>query len=120
MKTILFVDDHASIRELVNNILSDNGYNVLLSDDGKNAIQYLDGRKIDLLITDLHMEMMNGIELTKHVRRTSDYKHLPIIVLTTESQHDKKTEAKLAGATAWIVKPFNSENLIKVVNKLIR
>jgi two-component system chemotaxis response regulator CheY len=120
MKTILFVDDHASIRELVNEILKGKGYEVLLSDDGKNALQYFDGRIIDLLITDLHMEKMDGIELTKNVRNNSIYKHLPIIVLTTESQYDKKIEAKQAGATCWIVKPFDAENLIKVINKLIR
>jgi two-component system chemotaxis response regulator CheY len=120
MKTILFVDDHASIRELVNDILLSNGYNVLLSDDGKNAINYFDGRNIDLLITDLHMEQMDGIELTKNVRSNSFYKHLPIIVLTTESQIEMKTAAKNAGATGWIVKPFDSANLLKVVNKLIR
>ena len=117
---LLFVDDHASIRELVNEILKGKGYEVLLSDDGKNALQYFDGRIIDLLITDLHMEKMDGIELTKNVRNNSIYKHLPIIVLTTESQYDKKIEAKQAGATGWIVKPFDAENLIKVINKLIR
>lgn len=120
MKTVLFVDDHASIRELVNDILKGKGYDVILSDDGSNAIQYFDGRTIDLLITDLHMEKMDGIELTKYVRKSNDYKHLPIIVLTTESQIEKKAEAKQAGATGWIVKPFDSENLIKVVNKIIR
>lgn len=120
MKTILFVDDHASIRELVKDILYNNGYNVLLSDDGKNALAFFDGRSIDLLITDLHMEQMDGIELTKNVRANSLYKHLPIIVLTTESQIEMKNEAKTAGATGWIVKPFDSVNLLKVVNKLIR
>lgn len=120
MKTILFVDDHASIRELVNDVLSQKGFNVLLSNDGKDALNFFDGRIIDLLITDLHMEKMNGIELTKEVRKIDDYKHIPIVVLTTESQIEKKIEAKNAGATGWIVKPFDAENLIKVINKLIR
>jgi two-component system chemotaxis response regulator CheY len=66
------------------------------------------------------MEKMNGIELTKEIRKNSDYKHIPIVVLTTESQVEKKIEAKNAGATGWIVKPFDAENLLKVVNKLIR
>lgn len=120
MKTILFVDDHASIRELVKDILKVKGYEVLLSDDGSNAVKYFDGRSIDLLITDLHMERMNGIELTKFVRNDTNYKHLPVIILTTESQIEKKTEAKQAGATGWMVKPFDADNLLKVVNKLIR
>jgi two-component system chemotaxis response regulator CheY len=120
MKTILFVDDHASIRELVKDVLTQKGFDVLLSNDGEDAIKLFDGRNIDLLITDLHMEKMNGIELTKEIRKNSDYKHIPIVVLTTESQVEKKIEAKNAGATGWIVKPFDAENLLKVVNKLIR
>ncbi len=120
MKTILFVDDHASIRELVKDVLSQKGFSVLLSNDGADALNFFDGRSIDLLITDLHMEKMNGIELTKEVRKKIDYKHIPIVVLTTESQIEKKIEAKNAGATGWIVKPFDADNLVRVVNKLIR
>ncbi len=119
-KTILFVDDSESIRKLVKYTLTEVGFEVLLSDDGVNAIKLFNGQQIDMLITDLHMEKMNGVELTKQVRTLKEYSHIPILVLTTESQVSKKIEAKEAGATGWIIKPFDSANLIKVVNKLIR
>lgn len=119
-QTILFVDDSVSIRELVSHTLKSAGFDVLTSDDGDNALKLFDGRNIDLLITDLHMERMNGIQLTGNIRKMDSYKRIPIVVLTTESQLMIKNDAKEAGATAWITKPFNPENLIRVVNKLIR
>jgi two-component system chemotaxis response regulator CheY len=119
-QTILFVDDSVSIRELVSHTLKSAGFDVLTSDDGDNALKLFDGRSIDLLITDLHMERMNGIQLTGNIRKMDNYKRIPIVVLTTESQLLIKNDAKAAGATAWITKPFNPENLVKVVNKLIR
>ncbi len=119
-KTILIVDDSESIREVVSFTLESAGYNVLIANDGEDAQQYLDGREIDLLITDLHMPRMNGIELIKKVRDHSIYKLIPILFLTTESQQAKKLEAKDAGATGWIIKPFVPAKLLAALIKVIR
>ena len=119
-KTILFVDDSESIREIVNFTLQNEGYNVIVSDNGKNALNLLDGKEINLIITDLHMPEMNGIELIKEVRKMPKYQRTPILFLTTESQVAKKIEAKDAGATGWIVKPFVPAKLISAITKVIR
>ncbi|HPD95793.1 MAG: response regulator [Bacteroidales bacterium] len=119
-KTILIVDDSESIREVVNFTLQNEGYDVLIGVDGKDALKYLDGRAIDLIITDLHMPEMDGIELIKNVRRMGTYERIPILFLTTESQTAKKIEAKEAGATGWIIKPFVPAKLIAAINKVIR
>lgn len=119
-KTILIVDDSESIREVVKFTLENEGFDVLVGNDGKDALRFLDGRLIDMLITDLHMPEMNGIELIKEVRTKEDYKRIPILFLTTESQTQKKMEAKDAGATGWIVKPFVPAKLIDAVNKVMR
>ncbi|MFO7658549.1 MAG: response regulator [Bacteroidales bacterium] len=119
-KTILFVDDSESIREIVNFTLQNEGYNVLVSDNGKNALNHLDGKDINLIITDLHMPELNGIELIKEVRKMPHYQRTPILFLTTESQVAKKMEAKEAGATGWIVKPFVPAKLISAITKVIR
>lgn len=119
-KTILIVDDSESIREVVNFALESEGYHVLIGTDGKDALKHLNGQTIDLIITDLHMPEMNGIELIKQVRANSNYQRIPILFLTTESQTSKKIEAKEAGATGWIIKPFVPAKLIAAINKVIR
>lgn len=119
-KRILFVDDSESIREIVNFTLENEGYEVLLSDNGKNATNHLNGQSIDLVITDLHMPEMNGIELIKEIRQIPKYLRTPILFLTTESQTEKKMEAKDAGATGWIVKPFVPAKLLAAITKVIR
>jgi len=120
-KTILIVDDSESIREVVSFTLENAGYNVLVGIDGKDALKFLDGENvIDLLITDLYMPNMNGIELIRHVRADANYKRIPILFLTTESQRDKKMEAKAAGATGWIIKPFVPAKLLSALNKVLR
>lgn len=119
-KVILIVDDSESIREVVNFTLENEGYKVLIGIDGKDALKFLDGRPIDLIITDLHMPEMDGIELIKHIRTVDSYKHIPILFLTTESQVSKKMEAKDAGATGWIIKPFVPAKLIEALKKVIR
>ena len=118
--SIYSVDDSESIREIVNYSLENEGYNVLISDNGKNALDQLDGKDINLVITDLHMPEMNGIELIREIRKMSSYQHTPILFLTTESQVEKKMEAKEAGATGWIVKPFVPAKLLAAINKVIR
>ncbi len=119
-KTILLVDDSYSIRESVSFLLTDYGFDVIKATDGQNALTFLDGRKIDLILTDLHMPIMNGIELISNVRKTDDYKRIPILLLTTETLKEKKLEAKKAGATGWLNKPFEKQKLFKVINKVLR
>ena len=119
-KKILIVDDSESIREVVSFTLENEGYNILSAIDGKDALKHLDGQAIDLVITDLHMPNMNGIELIKEIRNMDSYKRIPILFLTTESQANKKQEAKDAGATGWIIKPFVPAKLIAAINKVVR
>jgi len=119
-KTVLVVDDSESIREVVSFTLENEGYHVLKGNDGKDALQHLNGTAIDLIITDLHMPEMDGIALIRHVRTLPDYKTVPILFLTTESQAEKKMEAKEAGATGWIVKPFVPAKLIAALSKVVR
>jgi len=120
LKTILVVDDSLSIREALSFALQKEGYNVVKAEHGKDALLYFDQLPIDLVITDLHMPVMNGIELTAEIRKLPDFSRVPVLVLTTESQTDKKMEAKKAGATGWIVKPFVHETLVSIVKKVIR
>lgn len=115
----LVVDDSESIREIVKFTLENNGYEITLGNDGKHALTFLDGRHFDIVITDLHMPEMDGIELIKHIRAKDEYKNTPIIILTTESQISKKEMAKEAGATGWIIKPFAPQKLILALNKVI-
>lgn len=119
-KTILIVDDSASVREVVSFTLQNAGYKVLAGQDGEAAMKYLDGSEIHLVITDLHMPVMDGITLTKNIRAHASYQYTPVLLLTTESQGDKKQEAKAAGATGWLVKPFVTEKLLETVQKVIR
>ena len=119
-KVVLVVDDSESILEIVSFTLENNDFEVLKAKDGKDALKHFDGANIDLLVTDLHMPVMNGIELIKEVRAMPEYKHIPILFLTTETQVAKKIEAKKAGATGWLIKPFNAEKLITTIKKVLR
>jgi two-component system chemotaxis response regulator CheY len=119
-KNILIVDDSESIRELVGLTLESSGYCIVKGIDGKDAMRFLDGRELDLVITDLNMPVMDGIELIREIRKHQTYGTVPILMLTTESQAAKKDEAKVAGATGWIVKPFVQDKLLQVVKKVIR
>jgi two-component system, chemotaxis family, chemotaxis protein CheY len=118
-KTIMTVDDSASVRQMVSFTLRDAGYQVVEAVDGKDALSKLGGVPVQMIITDLNMPNMDGIELIRNVRRDSSSKFVPIIMLTTESQAEKKQEGKSAGATGWIVKPFKSEQLLAVVKKVL-
>ena len=122
-KNILIVDDSESIREVVSFTLESAGYTVHIGSDGTDALTMLDGRSIDLIITDLHMPQMDGISLIKEIRRNptfATYQRTPILFLTTESQVEKKMEAKEAGATGWIIKPFVPTKLLEALNKVMR
>ncbi len=113
-KIVIAVDDSMSIRETVKMILSSAGYEVYAAEDGVDGLRLCEQRKADLVITDLNMPNMDGIELIRHVRQLPAFKYLPIIMLTTESQDDKKVAGKKAGATGWVVKPFDPARLIAV------
>ena len=119
-KIIMTADDSASIRQMVSFTLKDAGYEVVEAVDGKDALNKLNSAKINMLITDLNMPNMNGIELIKEARAIPAFKFIPIIMLTTESQAEKKQEGKAAGATGWIVKPFKPEQLLAVIKKVLR
>ncbi|WP_232223086.1 response regulator [Desulfosarcina sp. BuS5] len=119
-KIIMTADDSASIRQMVSFTLKDAGYEVVEAVDGKDALNKLNGAKVNMLITDLNMPNMDGISLIKQVRAEPEFKFIPIIMLTTESQAEKKQEGKAAGATGWIVKPFKPEQLIAVIKKVLR
>lgn len=117
-KVILTVDDSASVRQMVSFTLRAAAYDVTEAVDGSDALSKLSG-EIHLIITDLNMPRMDGIELIKQIRANSNHKYVPILVLTTESQTTKKQEAKSAGATGWIVKPFRPEQLLAVVQRVL-
>ena len=118
-KTVLVVDDSASVRQVVGIALKGAGYDVIEGCDGKDALTKLNGQKIHLIISDVNMPNMDGITLVKEVKKLADYKFTPIIMLTTESQESKKQEGQAAGAKAWIVKPFQPEQMLSAVAKLI-
>ncbi len=117
-KTVLIVDDSSSLRQVLNIALTGAGYEVIEAGDGQEALGKLDGRKVHVVISDVNMPRMDGIELVKNIRRLPAYKFTPIVMLTTESLEGKKLEGKAAGAKAWVVKPFQPAQLIEVVSKL--
>jgi two-component system, chemotaxis family, chemotaxis protein CheY len=119
-KRVLIVDDSDSIREVISFTLESKGYQVMAGINGKDALKFLDGSFIDLIITDLYMPIMDGISFIKEVRTKENYKHVPILFLTTESTNEKKMEAKQAGATGWIVKPFMPAKLLEALGKVIK
>lgn len=119
-KTIMIVDDSASLRQVVNIALSGAGYEVIEACDGCDALGKLDGRKVHLIISDVNMPNMDGISLVKEIKQRADYKFTPIIMLTTESQEEKKSEGQAAGAKAWVVKPFQPAQMLTAVGKLVQ
>ena len=118
-KTIMIVDDSASLRQVVAIALRGAGYDVVEAQNGQDALSKLDGKKINLIISDVNMPVMDGISMVKEVKKLPAYKFTPIIMLTTEGADDKKKEGQAAGAKAWIVKPFQPEQMLKAVSTLI-
>ncbi len=118
-KTILVVDDSASLRQVVGIALKGAGYEVCEGRDGNDALSKLDGRKVHLIISDVNMPNMDGISFVKAVKQLPNYRFTPVIMLTTESNDDKKREGQAAGAKAWVVKPFKPEQLLGAVQKLV-
>ncbi|MBI5893035.1 MAG: response regulator [Deltaproteobacteria bacterium] len=119
-KTVLIVDDSTSMRQMVSFTLKDAGYEVVGAVHGKDGLAKLNDAKASMVITDLNMPEMDGIEFIKQVRSNAAFKFTPIVMLTTESQETKKQEGKQAGASGWIVKPFTPEQLIDIVKKFVR
>ena len=119
MHSILAVDDSASIRMLVTQVLNAAGFEVVLAEDGCEALDYARDNTVDLVLTDINMPNLDGIGLIKELRALPHYKFVPLLVLTTESGHNKKMEGKAAGATGWIVKPFDPAQLVSTISKVI-
>lgn len=119
MANILAVDDSASMRQMVSFTLKGAGHTVVEAVDGVDALAKAKGGKFDLVISDVNMPNMDGITLIKELRALPNFKFTPMLMLTTESTTEKKQEGKAAGATGWIVKPFNPDQLLATANKVL-
>ncbi|MAF98239.1 MAG: response regulator [Micavibrio sp.] len=116
--TVMTVDDSPTMRDMVSYTLKEAGYNVLEAEDGVQALSVLGQSKADIVITDLNMPNMDGLTLIKSLRSNPSYKATPILMLTTEADDAKKNAGREAGATGWIVKPFNPEKLLSVLKRI--
>jgi two-component system chemotaxis response regulator CheY len=117
-KVVLIVDDSVTIRMLVSKVLQAAGFEVLQAANGREGLDRLNGRAVTLVITDLNMPVMDGIEFIRALREDPNHKFTPVVFLTTESEASKKEEARAAGATGWIVKPFHPDKVMSVVHRL--
>jgi two-component system chemotaxis response regulator CheY len=117
-KRVLAVDDSKTMRDMVSFTLRQAGFEVIEATDGENALSVLAGAAVDLVITDLNMPRMDGVTLIRSLRAQARYKALPILMLTTEADATKKAEGRDAGATGWLVKPFDPEKLVGVANRV--
>ena len=117
-KRILTIDDSKTIRDMLMLTLAEAGFEVLQAVDGQDGLDVLDKEQVDVVITDINMPRMDGYEVIRHLRNNAAHKSTPILVLTTESESDKKNLARVAGATGWMVKPFDPERLIATINKV--
>ena len=118
-RTIMTVDDSTSMRQMVKATLQSAGYGVIEAADGQEALDYARENSVDLVISDVNMPRMDGITLVHELRALSSYRLTPLLLLTTESSQEKKMEGKRAGATGWIVKPFNPQQLLATLQKLL-
>lgn len=118
-KTVMVIDDSASIRQVMSLTLSKAGYDVTEACDGADALGKLNGQKINLIVCDVNMPNMDGITFLRSIKERPGYRFTPVIMLTTESQEAKKQEGKAAGARAWVVKPFKPEQMLEAVSKLM-
>lgn len=118
-KEILIVDDSPSIRNMVEVTLASTGHTITTAEDGQVALDKCKQHKYDFVLSDVNMPNMDGITLVKSLRALPDYQSVPIIVLTTEAGADLKTQGKEAGATGWMVKPFDPSKLLQVVDKVL-
>lgn len=118
MKRIMTVDDSATVRKVLNMTLSSAGYDVVEAIDGEDALCKMAEQRVDVLVTDLNMPKLDGVGLIKNVRNIAGNRFMPIIMLTTESQPEKKQAGKSAGASGWITKPFKPEQLLSIVQMI--
>lgn len=118
-KTIMVVDDSASLRQVVNIALKGAGYDVVEAADGQIALNKLESQRVNLIVCDVNMPNMDGITFVRELKQKASHKFTPVIMLTTESQEEKKREGQAAGAKAWVVKPFKPEVLLGAVQKLV-
>ena len=118
-KCILVVDDSETVRQVLQMSLANAGFDVVEAEDGVDALSKLSDAQVDMLITDLNMPNMDGLELIKKVREEGAHRFTPIVMLTTESSEEKKLAGREAGASGWIVKPFKPEQLLKVVKMVL-
>ncbi|TFH93523.1 MULTISPECIES: response regulator [Vibrio] len=118
-KTIMVVDDSESLRQVVSIALEGAGYRVIEAKDGLDGLAQLTGDKVHLIISDVNMPNMNGIDFVKQLKTLPKYKFTPVIMLTTESQQYLMEEGRKAGAKAWMVKPFRPEQMLEAVSKLL-
>ena len=119
-KTILIVDDFKNTRFVIKFTLQNAGYKILEAEDGRGALKFLDGRKLDLVITDYNMPEMNGIEFIEEMKKNPLYQYTPVILLTTETREDVKKQAYEVGITGWIHKPFKFDQFLAIVKKALR
>ena len=119
MATILAVDDSTSMRQMVAFTLKGAGHNVIEAVDGIDALEKIKGSKPDLVLADVNMPKMDGITLIKELRKLPEYKFTPMLMLTTESGDEKKIEGKSAGATGWLVKPFDPDKLLATISRVL-
>ncbi len=117
--TLLIVDDSTSMRQMVAFALTGGGYSVVEAEDGIAALDAAKAQKFDAVITDVNMPRMDGIELIRQLRALPNYEFTPLLMLTTESGTDRKSEGRAAGATGWLVKPFDPEQLLATVRKVL-
>jgi len=118
-KRVLIVDDSPTMRQMVSFTLREANFDVLEAENGQDALKKVEGQKFDLILTDLNMPVMDGITFIRNARGLTTTKYTPILMLTTESQAEKKSEGKAAGATGWIVKPFDPPKLLAVIGKVL-
>jgi len=119
MRSILAVDDSASMRQMVSFTLRSSGYEVIEAIDGQDALDKLGDRQVDLVLTDQNMPRMDGLTLIRQLRVQDRFKRTPILVLTTESSDEMKQAGRAAGATGWMVKPFDPARLLEVIGKVL-
>jgi two-component system chemotaxis response regulator CheY len=119
MRSILAVDDSASMRQMVSFTLRSSGYDVIEAVDGQDALDKLGDRQVDLVLTDQNMPRMDGLTLIRALRERDRFRRTPILVLTTESSDEMKQAGRAAGATGWMVKPFDPARLLEVIGKVL-
>lgn len=116
---VLTVDDSRTILAMLHHTLTNAGFEVLQAENGQVGLDVLGREDVDVVITDINMPVMDGIEFIKRVRATGKHQSLPILILTTETSQDKRDQGRAAGGTGWIVKPFDPEKLVSVINKVV-